>query len=220
MRICRNCAPTSITEEQLARGVGFYREIIAQNERFTTLLKGWMRLRHLEGEDVVEAKRLIDVMRDTNLVAEEVISRATAHAERATEAPPLVLRIPIEEIVFVTAGIDEQIEIIAEDVQKLRHAAASPIATLMTAHIEQLAGDYRHAIPVVDAVHDQIRRWRKGKLTTLQKFRVAELRKRLVLLKSLLQDAHGCCMALKGKTVDALHHSRLEHHIRDLVEDA
>src|SRR5882757_5737944 len=79
----------TITRDDAQRAVGYFAVVVAQNVQFTTLIKGWLRLKRVPARRIAEAKRLIGVMAKINRVAAKISARASVLAVSGPERAPL-----------------------------------------------------------------------------------------------------------------------------------
>jgi hypothetical protein len=152
----------TITRDQAQVGVAFFAEVVAQNEQFTTSIKGWLRLRRIPVGQVKEAKRLIRVMAQINRVVAKLTVMAAKVAETGPDRPPPIVIMPLADLVDIIRITNENILHARRDFNILAQTASASLPFVTRNDLLDAAVQYRHALSLTEAFPFQYRRRRRG----------------------------------------------------------
>jgi hypothetical protein len=210
----------TITRDQAQTGVAFFAEVVAQNEQFTTSIKGWLRLKRIPAAHVSEAKRIIRVMAQINRVVGKLTVMAAKIAEAGPERPPLFVILPLSELADVIRVINANIIDARRDIEILTQSSSAPLPCLTGKDLMDIAAQYRHGLALLHVLPFQYRRWRRAALTSVQRRQIAYLARRVRVFRKLMEAGLTFIDRLRGKTVDALPcSSNAVGYMHGLIED-
>jgi hypothetical protein len=208
----------TITSDQVEQAMGLYTQLIAQDDHYVMLIKGWLRLGLVPKGMRGTAKRALHVFERTTLVASKVLERARAYKVRPRK---VILDFPVREIGMLAAGIEGKIRRASEDLRCLRRVRKAPVPMMTREGLERMVADYLEAKRMLAAVPPQLRRWRAQNLTRQQAAAVTALEKRVRVLRAQVNEVLAFGWKLRGKTFDAIDTRLfLAGVLKDVVTDA
>jgi hypothetical protein len=153
--------------------VAFFAEVVAQNEHYTTLIKGWLLLRRIPAGQVTEVKRLIRVMAQINRIVAKLSVMAAKIAKSGPVRPPPVVVMPLSDLADIIRITNENIVDARRDFKILAQTASASLPFVTRNDLLDAAAQYRHALSLTEVFPFQYRRWRREALTPLQRRQIS-----------------------------------------------
>jgi hypothetical protein len=160
----------TITRDQAQTGVAFFAEVVAQNDRYTASIKGWMRLRRIPAGQVREARRLIRLMAQINRVVAKLTVMAAKVAETGPVRPPPFVILPLSDLADITRVTNANIIDARRDIKILAQTASSSLPFVTRKDLVDAAAQYRHALSLTEVFPFQYRRWRRSRRCSVGKY--------------------------------------------------
>jgi hypothetical protein len=208
----------TLSNDDTERAVGLYAAVIGQNDHFSSLLKGWQRLKLVPKGKACEVRRLLGVLERTTTTARRIIEAARSYK---VTPQPVVLDFHISDLAVVEAVIEIRITGTTAELERLREATRVSLPMLKQRGLANMIADYHDAQRMLAGLPALVRRWRRAGVTPEQEERLKVLAAREKLLRAKTKTLLAVAESLKGKTFKSFDDdTRVINTIGDLVVDA
>jgi hypothetical protein len=209
----------TITRDQAQVGVAFFAEVVAQNEHYTTLIKGWLRLRRVPAAHISEARRLIRVMAKINRAVAKLMVMGAKIAETGPVTPPPFVIMPVSDLADIIRVTNDNIIDTRRDIKILSQSASASLPFITRKDLLDTAAQYRHALSLATVFPFQYRRWRRAALSPLQRQQISYLARRVRVFRTLMQKGLAFVERLRDRTVESIPSTDAAPYLHGLVED-